>query len=160
MYAKFANLVLLAVIWPNFDFPVVKLNYGIWVYDGSFWNVLGLCWEQTVWAVWSATLSAFWGSTARSFISLLHGWSTFLFFNIGIKCSLQDLFKTMISNARRSVDNLLSKPSRSSRFDFSQVSISIVITEFLNVSNIFFACISNWGWSLLHLVFGGQLGKS
>lgn len=34
----------------------------------------------------------------------------------------QDLFKTMIAEVRKSVDFILSKPSRSSRFDFSQVS--------------------------------------
>lgn len=46
----------------------------------------------------------------------------------------EDLFKTMISNARRSVDNLLSKPSRSSRFDFSQHIVTTFITEGLEKS--------------------------
>ncbi|XP_024024074.1 DNA-directed RNA polymerase III subunit 2 [Morus notabilis] len=45
-----------------------------------------------------------------------------------ISLLFEDLFKSMITEVRRAVDNILSKPSRSSRFDFSQYIVTDKIT--------------------------------
>ncbi|GAV62441.1 RNA_pol_Rpb2_6 domain-containing protein/RNA_pol_Rpb2_2 domain-containing protein/RNA_pol_Rpb2_1 domain-containing protein/RNA_pol_Rpb2_3 domain-containing protein/RNA_pol_Rpb2_4 domain-containing protein/RNA_pol_Rpb2_5 domain-containing protein, partial [Cephalotus follicularis] len=45
-----------------------------------------------------------------------------------ISLLFEDLFKTMISEAKKSADNVLAKPSRSSRFDFSHQIVKDSIT--------------------------------
>ncbi|BBG96639.1 nuclear RNA polymerase C2 [Prunus dulcis] len=46
-----------------------------------------------------------------------------------ISLLFEDLFKTMIAEVKKAVDNILTKPSRSSRFDFAQCIIKDSITH-------------------------------
>lgn len=97
----------------------------MWTLKFFYSIFLGLCGEQAFGIIWSAYFSTFWGMLGCALfccimVGFLYFFGLFLFSTIFL--IFQDLFKSMITEVRRAVDNILSKPSRSSRFDFSQVS--------------------------------------